>query len=136
MANPESSFNVAYHLEGQAIAVMQAQKSGDLLVYSEIYSGRSITSELGHRWILVGRSKLFESDCNMDFFWELDGREDEVRYTKITGAKARPDVFDGRDERPVAALIAESKIMYLSPGFDLEAWLSSRHPDSNLKNQQ
>ena len=116
----EEQLEFAYHLEGQAIAVRQAQECGGLIVNFKLYDGARLNYELGHRWVRIGSSNLFGGDCNMDFIWELDERGKTARYTEILGAVTRPDVFGGRLMHPVAALLAEERIIYLSPGF--EAW--------------
>lgn len=145
MASPESSaqkfysftdipHEVAYHLEGQAIAVQQAQEINRLRVSFSDFGGASVVKELGHKWVVLNEgAKLFAGDCDMDLVWQLNESEKSICYTSITGDFLRPDVFDGRYEYPVAAILVDNRILYRSPGFDLESWMASPHPNIDPK---
>lgn len=124
----DSPPDIAYHLEGQAIAVREAQIAGRLMICYITFSNFRIVDEFGLSWYRLGNLNLFSGDCDEEAMSELQPNQQLV---EIIDPRLRPDVFDGRNECPIAAVLSQRTFIYKSPGFDYEAFLQA--PNQNRK---
>lgn len=95
--------NVSYHLEGQAIAVREAQLANRLITNYFTFTGLETVEEFGHTWYQLGQNpyKLFSGDCNKE---AINNLRYGVELTMVKDPQIRPDIFDGRREKPIAAI--------------------------------
>src|SRR3989344_8261261 len=121
----QRSAKAAYHLEGQPIAVAQAQEAGRLGAYVGTLESVSVVKEEGTTWIILQPEgiKLFSGDCNTELIPQLQPQS-TITVIECSG-EPRPDINFGREEVPVAAVFAGNgyeNAVYVSPGFDLHRY--------------
>lgn len=124
---PDTPSYAAYHLEGQAIAIAKAQQQGNLITTYEIFQGMEIVREMDCRWYGLIRPDgqkitLLADNCVEETLEQLRFGQ-QLTIIKLT--EARPDVCFGNEWFPIAAVLLEEKVLYKSPGFDLEAYLAN-----------
>lgn len=124
-----SCLKYAYDIEGQALAARTIQEKGELMQhssYSIYFDEIEKYNEAGCDWyVLPTGMVLYAGDCNEDLMQTfihnrtLNLQRLHIIETLIT----MPDVFWGKQRALVAAvLLDDERILYKSPGFNLEAY--------------
>ena len=117
----------AYNPEAQQIAVQEAQARGLLYEVARqvLPSKISKIAEAGLEWYVMWRNggKLLSDDCDELLLRELKLHEGRVYNLTFIVGDHRPDVCFGRPDRVIAAVLTkDNRVVYRSPGFNLEAY--------------
>ncbi|MBI2049424.1 hypothetical protein HYT32_00710 [Candidatus Roizmanbacteria bacterium] len=120
-----SNLRFAYDIEGQAILVQKAQRQARLFIVRQTFQGMEEREEVGLKWygLIPSSLELYSGDCDEKVLGSLS-MNDPIVY--ISGDEVRSDFVFGRSRRVTAAVFTDDgKIVYKSPGFNLELWTKS-----------
>ncbi len=122
----------AYNPERQAGAVMESQMNNMIFAMSYVlFASIEVKSELGLEWIVMDHMRfLLDKNCNKEAFENLKSRD---RLTILEGGCSFK-IEDGTSKMPIAAVLHENELLYLSPGFNSESFkakLTSRRKKRN-----
>ena len=107
----------AYNPEGQAISIRKSQENGDLYSFRTSIKMVSERSEWELRWLEIdwGMIFLIDSNCDEELFYSLKGKN-----KLVTIVQSDIPLEDGR--LPIAAVLHQDKILYSSPGFNIQSY--------------
>ncbi len=126
---PRSESDPAYEPEAQAYGVFSAEREGRLTIVRGDYSSRQRVRQEQLEWVLFSfmyertlcNAALLGIDCDAD---AMQGLRWGSPVVVIQDQIFQPKVFDGRDLKPVAAVMTGSgKVIYRSRIFNLEKFI-------------
>jgi len=111
----------AYEPEGQAIAIYQAQRDDELISNFAMVLGKRRYKEEDLSWINIpGVGSFLEEDC----YPGIKHLKINQLVLKIHTNISRPDICFGREDHVIAAIFTkDNKLVYKSPGFDLDLYV-------------
>ena len=116
----------AYEPEAQAIAVAEAQAKRSLIIRSVSFFEIQEVWEENLLWYTLNSNtmKLYSQHCNETLIQKFKNQPTQ-KGLEIKAKDQRKDFTFGRSENPVAAVLLETGILYISPCFDFQKFVKS-----------